>query len=117
WHNARSANQLSDIYGLGKILQELVTGAWPVNAEIPPGVFRPVIERAIANEPTDRYQSVGAFAEALDRALGAQADHQDWETREKQAERLRDRLLGKPSQEELAELLEWAQSLNESDSD
>ncbi len=117
WHNARRANHLSDIYGLGKILQELVTGVWPVNAEIPPGVFRPVIERAIANEPTARYQSVASFNEALDRAVGVQAGHQDWETREEQAERLRDRLLGKPSQEELAELFEWAQSLNEDDSD
>ncbi|WP_219994705.1 serine/threonine-protein kinase [Actinokineospora spheciospongiae] len=117
WRNARSANDLSDIYGLGKILQELVTGEWPVNAEIPPGIFRPVIERAISDSPSSRYQSVAEFIDALDRAVGARQDHEAWETREEQAERLRDRLLGRPSAEDLVEVLDWAQSLSEREKD
>lgn len=117
WQNAVEANHLADIYGLGKILQEMATGRLPVGSEIPPGVFRPVIERAIAASPAARYQSVGDFTQALERTLGTQQGHQRWETREEQAERLRDRLLGKPSQDELIELLEWAQKLNEQDSD
>ncbi len=117
WTNARSANHLSDIYSLGKILQELVTGTYPVNAEIGPGIFRPVIERAISNTPTVRYPDVLGFVGALDRAMGTDKEQQEWETREEQAERLRDRMLGRPSGEELVEFLDWAQSLNENDND
>lgn len=115
WQAARSANHLSDVYSLGKVLQELATGEWPVNAEIPPGVLRPVIEKAIANLPTARYQSVSEFLEALERTLGTQAIHQDWESREEQAERLRDRLLGQPSPEDLVDVMDWALALDETD--
>lgn len=117
WNNARSADVRSDVYGLGKILQELATGDWPVNAEIPPGVLRPVIEKAIANKPEHRYQTVAEFMDALERALGTQVQHQDWESRTEQAERLRDRMLGRPTPEDLAQTLEWALSLNEDDGD
>ncbi|GAB3546638.1 hypothetical protein GCM10027404_07430 [Arthrobacter tumbae] len=117
WQNARQANHLSDIYSLGKMLQELITGEWPVNVEITPGVFRPVIEKAIANTPSMRYQSVAEFREAVERTIDTEQDHQSWETREEQAERLRDRILGKPTFEDLVEVLDWAQSLNENDRD
>lgn len=117
WHNARSANHLSDVYSLGKILQELATGQLPVNAEIPPGVLRPVIEKAIANSPAARYQSVAEFLGALERTLGTQAVHQDWESREEQAERLRDRLLGQTNPESLVEVIDWALALDETDND
>lgn len=118
WQNARSANAVSDIYSLGKILQELATGEWPVNAEIPSGgVLRPVIEKAIANDPGARYQSVPEFIDALDRAVGTKADHEDWESRSEKAERLRDRLLGRPNSEDLVQIMDWALALNEQDDD
>jgi len=118
WQNARSANAVSDIYSLGKILQELATGEWPVNAEIPPGgVLRPVIEKAIANDPAARYQSVPEFMEALERALGTKVNHEAWESRAEQAERLRDRLLGRPASEDLIQVIDWALALNEQDED
>ncbi len=116
WNSARDANAVSDIYSLGKILQELVMGDLPVNAEIPPGgVFRPVIEKAISNDPAARHQSAREFIEALDRALGTKANHEAWESRSEQAERLRDRVLGRPASEDLAQILEWALSLDERD--
>lgn len=118
WNSARDANAVSDIYSLGKILQELTTGELPVNAEIPPGgVLRPVIEKAISNDPSARHQSVREFMEALDRALGTKANHEAWESRSEQAERLRDRVLRRPTAEDLEQVLDWALSLNERDED
>ena len=65
WARARSADHRSDIYSLGKILQELVTQDYPVNTEIPPGPLRSVIETAIANSPDARYQSVSSSGKHL----------------------------------------------------
>jgi len=113
WQQARTADHRSDVYSLGKILQELVTGEMPVNAEMPVSVLRPVVERAIANAPDARYQSVEEFVEAMDRAMGAKASHGSWETREEQAERLRDRLLSRPGGEDLINVVEWALTLDE----
>src|SRR3546814_1452935 len=85
----------------------------PVNSELPVSVRRPVVERAIANAPDARYQSVEEFVEAMDRAMGAKASHGSWETREEQAERLRDRLLSRPGGEDLINVVEWALTLDE----
>ena len=35
-----SVNHLADIFSLGKVLQELVVGETPVNADMPPGPLR-----------------------------------------------------------------------------
>lgn len=113
WQRARTADHRSDVYSLGKILQELVTGEMPVNAEMPVSVLRPVVERAVANAPDSRYQSVGDFVEAMERAVGARATHASWETREQQAERLRDRLLSRPGGDDLIQVVEWGLTLDE----
>ena len=116
WQRSRSADQRSDIYSLGKILQQLVTGEYPVNTEIPAGPLRPVVEKAITNSAAGRYQSVELFQDALERAIEAQAEYQAYESRERAAERLRDRMLS-PSvtDADRAEMLEWAAALDESD--
>lgn len=113
WQQARTADHRSDVYSLGKILQELLTGDVPVNAEVPVSVLRPVVERAIANVPDSRYQSVSEFVEAMERAVGAREVHESWETREEQAERLRDRLLSRPGGDDLIQVIEWALTLDE----
>jgi len=116
WKAARSANHLSDIYSLGKVLQELVTGEPPVNNEMPAGPLRPIVERAISNRPEQRYQSVEEFLEALERAV--EAPKGKWETADDVAKRILERVrLPKPAPEDLDELLTWSQGLDESDSE
>lgn len=53
----------------------------------------------------------------MERAIGAKATHDSWETREEQAERLRDRLLSRPGGEDLIKVAEWALTLDEDNDD
>jgi eukaryotic-like serine/threonine-protein kinase len=83
----------ADLYSLGVLLYHLVTGAYPVDGrtradielahqrqelkrlrdvrpDLPEDFIR-AVERAIATEPRDRYQTAGAFETALAHSLGA----------------------------------------------
>lgn len=118
WARTRSADHRSDIYSLGKVLQELVTQQYPVNTEIPPGPMRSVIETATANNPDVRYQSVEQFQESLERAVHAHEEYTSYESQDQAAERLRDRMRS-PSvtDADRIEMIEWAAALDESDYD
>jgi hypothetical protein len=113
WTNARSADAVSDIYSMGKILQELITGELPISADVPAGPLRAVIEKAIAQNPKNRYQTVEEFIEAMDRALGNGVQHTVWESREDESKRLAEKMMNRPTADDLVEVLEWAGSLDE----
>lgn len=116
WKAARLADHRSDVFGLGKVLQELVTGDLPMGREISAGPLRPVVEKAIADRPDARYQSVEELFAALERAIG-EPDVR-WESPDDTARRLLDRVrLPKPSVDDLTELQSWALALDETEED
>jgi eukaryotic-like serine/threonine-protein kinase len=88
-------SKLGDIYGLGVLLYHLVTNQYPVEGRTRteveaahargarsrlrdarpdmPAAFVDAVERAIAVDPRDRFQSAGAFEAALSQFLGRPA--------------------------------------------
>lgn len=59
------ATVLSDIYGLGKIVQFLSEGAWPVFPPRTNNPFFAVVTRATRMNPRDRFQSVDELLNAV----------------------------------------------------
>jgi len=67
----KNADERSDIYQLGKTIYNIFTSRNPLSIQIdilPAGLLY-VIQRCIANNPDDRYQSVGELQNALNNYL------------------------------------------------
>jgi serine/threonine protein kinase len=112
WRDAHSVTHLADIFSLGKVLQALVIGDIPINDEMPPGPLRPVVQRATATQPEQRYASVRDFLAALESAIAS--PDKRWESPEDTAQRLLERVrLPKPTPADLDELARWALTLDE----
>jgi eukaryotic-like serine/threonine-protein kinase len=116
WDNPRRADQRSDIYSLGKVLQELATGEDPLDRPIVATVFQSVILQATDPNPADRFQSASALATAISRSLTATRELAPYADPQLAAEVFRDRARGPATPPaELFRILEWAERLDESD--
>jgi len=114
-HNGFDATVRSDVYSLGKVLQHLVTGQFPVSAGVPNSIFRSVIETATSPRPDDRQPSAAVFSAAVERAVNA-LENTLPEPANDTAARLLERVrLPKPESLALDELINWAASLDEND--
>jgi serine/threonine protein kinase len=115
WRDAKRVDERADIFSAGKILQALVTGAPPVDDDVPPGVLRPVILKAIAQDRRGRHGSAEELLSAIEAAVAVPSV--GWETPEEKAIRLRPRVVGErgSDREALGELVTWAEGANPED--
>jgi eukaryotic-like serine/threonine-protein kinase len=82
--DASKVNETADIYAVGATLYHMVTGENPVDLFLVdpgsarwrkvPSVLRPILQRATAQHPADRYATVGDMAHDLQRVLGLTED-------------------------------------------
>lgn len=118
WRDAKHVDERADIYSAGKVMQTLLTGAIPVDDDIPPGPLRPVVQRAISQDANRRHSSVTELLAAVEAAV-APAPAGRWETDKEKADRLRPRLKAGRIADgaALVELMRWADSLNTGNDD
>lgn len=104
WRGAKYATAPADIFSLGKLLQNLVTGEIPIDIDPPEGIFRQVITKATRQRAEDRYRSVDEFVSAIELAVSSPGK---WLSPEDRAAGLQEALaLEVPPPSALAELVD-----------
>ena len=114
WLESKRVDERADIFSLGKILQALVSGETPVDDNVPAGILRPVILRAISSDPGRRYQGAAPFLKATQAAI-APAPHGRWETPEERGLRLRQQLNTFLDMDAVNEVADWAYKVDPGD--
>jgi len=113
WRGARFAEAEADIFSLGKVLLELVSGELPHDGARADGRFRTVVERATRSRLEDRYRSVGDMLAALESAAAAP---DRWQTADEDADELAARVRGQGVDEAaLLELMDRALGAHKQD--
>jgi eukaryotic-like serine/threonine-protein kinase len=112
WRDAKRVDERADVYSTGKILQALVTGSAPVADDVPPGNLRPVIQRAISQDPRHRHQSAAELLAAIEAAIAPPSPAGRWETPEERSRRLRQRLATRPDPDAMYEIVRWASEID-----
>ncbi|MCQ3807492.1 MAG: serine/threonine-protein kinase [Acidimicrobiaceae bacterium] len=103
WKDAKSAGAPADIFGLGRVLQHLVTGELPVGDNQDLALFRTVVTKATRLDPTKRYDSADEMLVAIGAAVKAP---ENWRSEEETADELANRLqLESPDDSSIAELI------------
>ncbi len=73
WEDAKSAREPADIYSLGKLLYQILSGKSPyptLDFDLIPRKFFYLINKATHSDPKQRYQSVQVFLKDLNLLLG-----------------------------------------------
>ena len=108
-----SATRLSDVYGLGKLLQYVTEGRWPEFEPVLSNPLRAVILRACAFEPSSRYPSVNAFLSAVEVSLAEPPVGAKSESNADIADRYELGLkAGRLGDSEAREILQWLNQLD-----
>lgn len=103
WRDAKFAEAPADIFGLGKVLQHLVTGELPVEGNWDLRRFRTVIKKATRAQSTERYESAEDLFDAVQAAVNAPMN---WRAGEEIANDLANRLrIELPDDSAISELM------------
>jgi hypothetical protein len=108
WRDAKRVDARADVYSVGKILQALVMGGAPVDDDVPAGNLRPVIQRAISQDPRHRHGSAAELLAAIEAAIAPRSPTGRWETPEERSRRLRQTLATLPDPDAMYEIVTWA---------
>ena len=109
--DASRVTAAADIYSAGKVMQQMLTGTWPVTGDVPPGRLAHVVRRAISPDPQQRYQDAGTLLAAIQTAVAPGY----WEPSAQRAIRLRQQLAAGLDAGAVGEIMRWTDEAGQQD--